>query len=95
MRDKRKTRTKDLARRHQSEAQECAASDLARSEESSSALRVRVSEKEGVPQIDAPFLLMEVVGTTDPDFLDGILCQLVNVGRRGGKADERGLNFML
>jgi hypothetical protein len=95
MRDKRKTRTKDLARRHQSEAQECAASDLAQREESPSALRVQVSEKEGVPQIDAPFLLMEALGTTDPDFLDGILCQLVNVGRRGGKADERGLNFML
>jgi hypothetical protein len=56
---------------------------------------VQVSEKEGVPQIDVPFLLMEALGTTDPDFLDGILCQLENVGRRGGKADERGLNFML
>ena len=33
--------------------------------------------------------------TTGPDFLDGILCQLFNVGSRGGKADERGLNFML
>ena len=43
----------------------------------------------------AHILLMEALGTTDPDFLDGILCQLFKVGSRGGKADERGLNFML
>ena len=95
MRDKRKTRTKDLARRHQSGAQECAASDLAQSEESSSALRVRVSEKEGVPQMHVHIRLMEALGTTDLDFLDGILCQLLNVGSRAGKVDERGLNFLL
>ena len=30
--------------------------------------------------------------STDPDFLDGILCQLANAGSRGAKVDERGLN---
>jgi hypothetical protein len=53
--------------RHQSGAQECAASDLAQSEESSSALRVRVSEKEGVPQMHVHIRLMEALGTTDLD----------------------------
>ena len=33
--------------------------------------------------------------STDPDFLDGILPQLLNAGSRGGKSDERGLNFLL
>ena len=56
---------------------------------------MKISEKNGVPQMHAHILLMEALGTTDPDFLDGILCQLFKVGSRGGKADERGLNFML
>jgi hypothetical protein len=95
MKKKGKTRTRDLANLRDAAPPERAALDVAQNKESPSALRVQVSEKEGVPQIDAPLLLMEALGTTDPDFLDGILCQLVNVGRRGGKADERGLNFML
>jgi hypothetical protein len=95
MKKKGKTRTRDLANPREPAPPERAASDVTRNKESPSALRVQVSEKDGVPQIDVPFLLMEALGTTDPDFLDGILCQLVNVGRRGGKADERGLNFML
>jgi hypothetical protein len=36
-----------------------------------------------------------LLGTTDLDFLDGILCQLLNVGSRAAKVDERGLNFLL
>jgi hypothetical protein len=56
---------------------------------------VKISEKDGVPQIHAHFLLMEAIGTTDLDFLDGILCQLLNVGTRDGRVDERGLNFLL
>jgi hypothetical protein len=38
---------------------------------------------------------MEALGTTDPDFLDGMLLQLLNAGSRAGKVDERGLNFLL
>src|SRR6201982_2854037 len=57
--------------------------------------RVILSEKDGVQHISADILLLEAVGTTDPDFLDGILCQLLSAGSRGAKADERGLNFML
>ena len=90
MKNKRKARARDLANRHEPTPQE-----VAENNESSSALRVKISEKNGVPQIDAPFLLMEALGTTDPDFFDGVLCQLLNAGSRGGKVDERGLNFML
>ena len=57
--------------------------------------RVTVSEKGGVPQLDVDILLMEAIGTSDPDFLDGILKQLVDVVREGGKIDERKLNFIL
>jgi hypothetical protein len=95
MKKKGKTGARELANPHEPAPQECAASDLAQNNESSSALRVKISEKNGVPQMHAHIRLMEALGTTDPDFLDGILCQLFNVGSRGGKADERTLNFML
>ena len=95
MKKKGKTGARALANPHEPVPQECAASDLAQSDESSSALRVKISEKNGVPQMHAHILLMEALGTTDLDFLDGILCQLLNVGSRVGKLDERGLNFLL
>jgi hypothetical protein len=82
MKKKRKTGARDLANPHEPAPQECAASDLAQNNESSSALRVKISEKEGVPQIFANILLMEALGTTDEDFLDGILCQLLDAGSR-------------
>ena len=40
-------------------------------------------------------LLMEAIGTTEPDFLDGLLGQLANAGTKGRVVDEHGLNFML
>jgi hypothetical protein len=40
-------------------------------------------------------LLMEATGTTDADFLDGLIRQLCSVGSHGRAADEDGLNFML
>jgi hypothetical protein len=95
MKKKRKTRARDLTSPHEPEPPERAASEVAQNKESPSALRLQISEKEGVPQIHAPFLLMEALGTTDPDFLDGILRQLFTAGSRGGKADEQGLHFMI
>jgi hypothetical protein len=86
MKKKGRTRARDLANPHELAPQ---------NKESSSVLRVRISEKEGVPQVHAHVLLMEALGTTDPDFLDGILLQLLNAGSRAGKVDERGLNFLL
>jgi hypothetical protein len=38
---------------------------------------------------------MESFGTVEPDFLDGLLLQLANVGMEGRGVDERWLNFML
>jgi hypothetical protein len=76
---------------------------LARSKENPAAPRVKVSEKDGVAQI-APdhvdlavgqALLMRALGTTDPYFADGLLCQLANAGTQGQTVDERALNFML
>jgi hypothetical protein len=40
-------------------------------------------------------LLMEALGTADYDFFSGLLQQLSNSSFRGGKVDERLLNFML
>jgi hypothetical protein len=95
MKEKGKTGARALANPHEPAPQECAASDVAQNNESSSALRVKISEKNGVPQVHADIVLMEALGTTDLDFLDGILCQLLKVGNRDGSVDERGLNFLL
>ena len=39
--------------------------------------------------------MIEAFGTSDLDFVDGIIGQLANAGTQGPKADERGINFML
>ena len=40
-------------------------------------------------------LLMEALGTTDIDFLEGLTQQLANVGMQGRKLDAASINFML
>jgi hypothetical protein len=40
-------------------------------------------------------LLMDAVGTTDSDFLQGLTSQLVNLNSKNGEFDRSGLNFML
>jgi hypothetical protein len=40
-------------------------------------------------------LLLEATGTTDANFLAGLIQQLADVGRSGKGVDEGGLNFML
>ncbi len=65
--------------------------------------RVKVSEKGSVVQLlpDHPdfavghILLMEALGATELEFLNGLLRQLANVGSQGKSLDESGLNFML
>jgi hypothetical protein len=65
--------------------------------------RIRVANKKGVAQIsfDHPepavgqVLLMQALGTTDADFIDGLLGQLVSASAQGREPDERGVNFML
>jgi hypothetical protein len=39
--------------------------------------------------------LMKALGTTDNDFLKGLVTQLVDVGSQGASPDESGANFML
>jgi hypothetical protein len=39
--------------------------------------------------------LMKALGTTDDDFLKGLVAQLVDVGSQGSAPDEDGTNFML
>jgi hypothetical protein len=40
-------------------------------------------------------LLANAIGTVDDDFVFGFLSQLTDASSKGGKADERALNFML
>ena len=40
-------------------------------------------------------LMMEALGTTSPDFLDGLVTQIANVASHGPTFDERSINFAL
>jgi hypothetical protein len=40
-------------------------------------------------------LVMEAIGTTDIDFFNGLIGQMINASTQGKKPDERTLNFML
>ena len=100
-----KTETKDLVTPYEPTPNERAAmvAYFARKKEKPLAPRMKVSEKGGVTQIapDHPdagighLVLMEALGTSEPDFIDGLLGQLANVGTQGRVIDERGVNFML
>lgn len=65
--------------------------------------RIKVRKKGNGLDIDldhphpatASALAMGAVGTTNPDFLHGLLQQLVNAGSHGKEANEDGINFML
>ena len=76
---------------------------LARHRAMKPAPRVTLTERSGEMQfgVDHPDpaigmnLLIEALGTADPDFLVGLLDQLVAVSSKDGRADERNLNFLL
>jgi hypothetical protein len=76
---------------------------FARRNEQKPAPRLKVTDVKGQWQVDVDhsdraigcLLLMDSLGTTDFDFVDGIIKQLVNAGSKGKAADERELNFML
>ena len=65
--------------------------------------RMKVTKNDGVTRIEVDHptpsvgyaRLMKAVGTTDPDFLNGLLWQLANARSQGKSVDENGLNFML
>jgi hypothetical protein len=64
---------------------------------------LKVSKKGRVAEIslDHPelrtgqLLLMHALGTTEPEFVNGLLNQLANVASKRGEMDEDGLNFLL
>jgi hypothetical protein len=48
------------------------------------------------PDRDTGFaLIMQALGSTDPDFVDGLITQLANASSRQGKTGAEALNFML
>lgn len=65
--------------------------------------RVKISNDGDIPVVmpDHPnkaigcALLMQAIGTTDADFLNGFLYQLADAASRGSKSDEQRINFML
>jgi len=78
-------------------------SQIPRRSEQKLAPRMKVTNKNGNTKLSpdhpegalAQTLLMEAVGTSNPDFLEGILRQLANAAIQGRDVDERDLNFML
>jgi hypothetical protein len=101
----RKEKIRDLAKSYEPTPHERAALEAYRIQEEESPLapRLRVTENDGATTIcpDHPkptvgnVLLMDALGTRDPDFLEGFLMQLVDAGSKGRKVDGRTLNFML
>jgi hypothetical protein len=97
-----KPTAQELAYKHT--AQEIAAIEKIRKRrEASLAIRLKVSKNNGIPVVGVDYrdkptgqlLLMEALGSSDPDFVNGILSQLVNAGSKGHEVDEKELNFML
>jgi hypothetical protein len=86
-----------------SEERAAAAAHLARRQQRPPSPRIKLAEKAGAVQVttDHPApalgatLVMQALGTTDSDFFDGLIGQLINAGTQGKKPDERTLNFML
>jgi hypothetical protein len=97
--------TKDLVRPYEPTARERGALEahLERRRAQKPAPRMKVSmKKEGaLISPDHPdeavgnSLLMEALGTAEPDFVDGLIGQLANAATKGRAVDEHGLNFML
>jgi hypothetical protein len=101
-RNGRKVETKNLIKPYEPTPHERAVAK-AYLEKSRPSPRMKVSVKGDAATIspDHPdasighLLLMEALGTTEPDFLDGLPGQLANVGTQGRVVDERGVNFVL
>jgi hypothetical protein len=74
-----------------------------RAQQNEPAPRMKVTKKKGVQNIshDHPefelgkLLIMETLGTVEPDFMDGLILQLAKAGTKGGVVNESRLNFML
>src|SRR5258708_1120132 len=101
----RKEKIRDLAKSYEPTPHERAALEAYRIQEEEIPLapRLRVTENDGATTIstDHPkpsvghVLLMDALGTRDPDFLEGFLMQLADAGSKGRNVDGRTLNFMV
>lgn len=75
----------------------------ARRQKANAVPRLKIEQKNGQSHIsiDHPdgatgfTLYMEALGTSDPDFAQGMLRQIANVGSQGPIVDEDGCNFVL
>jgi hypothetical protein len=95
----------EVAKPYEPTAEERAAvvAHIARRKRRSTAPRVKLSNKDGAVQVGTEHpqqslgqvLVMQALGTTDIDFLNGLVGQLINAGTQGKEPDERTLNFML
>jgi hypothetical protein len=104
-RKERNVETKNLAKPYEPTPNERAVAEayFARKKKSPPSPRRKVSMQGDVATIspDHPeagighLLLMKALGTTESDFIDGLLAQLANAVTKGRVVDERGLNFML
>lgn len=99
------TKRKSVAKKYEPTPREFEAIEAVatRSRKKVVAPSLKVTKKNGATNVrpDHPddstgsLLLMGALGTDDPDFLNGYLCQLTNAGSQGSQADEDGVNFML
>jgi len=91
----------DIAKPYEPTTEERAAEEAVRSRRKTP--RVKVSRQKGMVSLslDCPkesyekFLLMEALGTVEPDFAAEFLPQLAKAATRGQKVDEVALNFMI
>lgn len=61
-------------------------------------MRAKPGKDALIVEVDHPSpetAVMEVLGTTDREFLDGLLGQLLNVATKGQKPDYKGFDYML
>ena len=101
----RKAKMKNLAKPYEPTPRERTAVEAytTRRKEEPPAPRLKVSQRDGVAKIApdhpepriAKTLLMEALGTSDPEFLAGLCMQLANAGTQDQEVDEGRLNFML
>jgi hypothetical protein len=79
------------------------AAHFARRKQNPPVPRIKLAQKGGAFEVSTDYpipslgnaLIMEVFATADADFFDGLLSQLVSVGKQANTPDERGPNFLL
>jgi hypothetical protein len=99
------TPASSVVKKYQPTPEELAAAESMRTrgEERRPLAKIKVGKEGGVVTVtpDHPdrgtgwLMLVNALGTTDPDFADGLISQLMNAGSQGKNVDGKGPNFML